>query len=181
MTGTEETTVEPYRIAVVCLGNICRSPTAEVVLADRVARAGLGDHVVVDSAGTGRWELGNPIDSRAEAELVAARYDVPTRSAQQFTRSWFADHDLVLAMDAANYADLVEMLPDVSASTRLRMFRSFDPQATQGDDEVVDPWYGGRSGFVTALEMIERTAEAIVGELPGLIAQRDAQGDSPRD
>jgi protein-tyrosine phosphatase len=161
-------TADPFRIAVVCLGNICRSPMANVVLEDRLEKAGLADDVVVTSAGTGDWHVGEAMDRRAAATLTDAGYDATEHRARNFTRDWFAEHDLVLVMDASNHADVVDLAPTVEEQSKVRMFRSFDPEATEGDDEVPDPWYGGDEGFVEVLAMVERTADEIVARLPGI-------------
>lgn len=150
----------PYRIGIVCLGNICRSPMAEVVLSRMVADAGLGDLVEVSSAGTGDWHIGEPIDERAGAALREAGYDPSRHRARQLDSDWF-DRDLLLAMDSANLADVQAMAADRSAvdPDRVRMFRDFDPD---GPGDVPDPWYGGPEGFARALEMVERTSRALV-------------------
>jgi protein-tyrosine phosphatase len=153
----------PYRIALVCLGNICRSPMADVVLSDRLDRAGLGDRVEVVSAGTGGWHVGGPMDDRAAAVLTAHGYDATRHRARQFQADWFDEADLVLAMDAHNHADLVALAPDAH---RVRMFRELDPLA--GDDgglDVPDPYFGGDEGFEQVLEMVERTCDALVAAL----------------
>ncbi|MGI9084221.1 MAG: low molecular weight protein-tyrosine-phosphatase [Aeromicrobium sp.] len=156
----------PYRIALVCLGNICRSPMAHVVLEDRLERAGLDDRVEVASAGTGSWHRGEPMDPRAAATLSGSGYDPSRHRAQTFSTDWYAEHDLILAMDASNRADMADQAPDVEALQQLRMFRAFDPDASEGDDEVPDPWYGGDDGFAEVLAMVERTADEIVARLP---------------
>ncbi|WP_375001603.1 low molecular weight protein-tyrosine-phosphatase [Aeromicrobium sp. CTD01-1L150] len=163
----------PYRIAVVCLGNICRSPMAHVVLEDRLEKAGLADEVVVASAGTGDWHRGDPMDHRAAATLAAAGYDPSRHRAQTFDRDWYAEHDLLLAMDSSNHADMADLAPSVQTQEQLRMFRSFDPEAREGDDEVPDPYHGGDEGFRDVLAMVERTADAIVERLPSLRSGRD--------
>lgn len=155
-----------FRIGVVCLGNICRSPMAQVVLEDRLERAGLADRVEVVSAGTGNWHVGEPMDRRAAATLSAAGYDPTRHVAQTFSTDWYAEHDLLLAMDASNRADMAHQAPTVEALERLRMFREFDPEASEGDDEVPDPWYGGSEGFAEVLAMVERTADEIVARIP---------------
>ena len=153
-----------YRIAVVCLGNICRSPMAEVVLAAKVSDAGLDDRVDIRSAGTGGWHVGEPMDRRAATALAAAGYDGSQHRAEQFEPRWYDEHDLVLAMDAANHADLQGLAPDGRAE-RLRMFRDFDPRATGPDRDVPDPYYGGDDGFAGVLAIVERTADALVTAL----------------
>lgn len=166
-------TTPPFRVAVVCLGNICRSPMAHVVLQDRLEKAGLADDVVVASAGTGDWHRGKPMDPRAAATLSAAGYDPSRHRARTFERDWYAEHDLLLAMDAANHADMADLAPCVEARQQLVMFRSFDPEAHEGDDEVPDPYHGGDEGFRDVLAMVERTADALVEQLPSLRSARD--------
>jgi protein-tyrosine phosphatase len=158
----------PFRIGVVCLGNICRSPMAEVVLQDRIDRAGLSDQVFISSSGTGGWHRGEPMDRRAAATLTEAGYDASRHVARTFSRDWYAENDLLLAMDASNRADMVEQAPTVEAQQQVRMFRSFDPEAQSPDAEVPDPWYGGPEGFAEVLEMVERTADEIIDRLPEL-------------
>ncbi len=149
-----------YRIAVVCLGNICRSPMAATVLRARLADAGLDDRVEVVSSGTGDWHLGDPMDQRAAATLTDAGYDVSHR-AQQIQPSWLDECDLILAMDAANRRDIAALGPVEDG--RLRMFRDFDPVGP-GDD-VPDPYYGGPEGFDRVLAMVERTSDVLVRRL----------------
>jgi protein-tyrosine phosphatase len=158
-----------YRIALVCLGNICRSPIAHVVLEDRLARAGLDDRVEVSSSGTGGWHAGEPMDRRAAAVLRDAGYDPSRHRARTFSTDWYAENDLLLAMDRSNFADMVDQAPTVEQQSQVRMFREFDPQATADDDEVPDPWYGGADGFRDVLAMIERTIDELVTRLPGLL------------
>jgi protein-tyrosine phosphatase len=146
-----------YRIGLVCLGNICRSPMADVVLTSLVDRAGLAGRVHVESSGTGDWHVGNPMDNRAAATLVAADYDPTAHRAQQWHAGWLDDFDLILAMDRGNLAALG------GESERVRLFRSFDPIGRGG--EVPDPYYGGDAGFQEVLTMVERTAAVIVAEL----------------
>jgi protein-tyrosine phosphatase len=147
-----------YRIELVCLGNICRSPTAHVVLEQRLADAGL-DLVQVSSSGTGDWHVGGPMDRRAAAALTAAGYDATRHRARQHDPA--EGVDLILAMDAANLADLG------GRTDRVRKFRDFDPvgRSAEGGSDVPDPYYGGDDGFEEVLTMVERTASAIVDAL----------------
>jgi protein-tyrosine phosphatase len=151
---------DSYRIAVVCLGNICRSPMAAAVLGSKLARVGLEDTVLVDSSGTGGWHVGGRMDDRAAAVLSAAGYDAAAHRAAQFTAQRAAEHDLVLAMDASNAEDLRRL----GVGPSLRRFRDFDPQ---GPGDVPDPYYGGEAGFDDVLAIVERTADAIVAALKG--------------
>jgi protein-tyrosine phosphatase len=149
-----------YAVALVCLGNICRSPMADVVLQDRLARAGLGDRVSVASCGTGDWHVGNRMDSRAATTLTAAGYDATRHRAQQLDPAWFDRFDLLLAMDRSNLDDV---LASTTAPERAMLFRSFDPLDPGG--EVPDPYYGGDNGFQEVLAMVERTTDALVTAL----------------
>jgi protein-tyrosine phosphatase len=146
----------PYRIALVCLGNICRSPMAHVVLDDHLDRAGLAGKVEVSSAGTGGWHVGRPMDPRAATALVGEGYDPSAHRARQYDDGWLATHDAVLVMDRANLAD-------VGKHERVGLFRDFDPIGRGG--EVPDPYYGGDDGFGEVLAMVERTSAAIVDAL----------------
>jgi protein-tyrosine phosphatase len=146
----------PYRIALVCLGNICRSPMAHVVLADHLDRAGLAAKVEVSSAGTGGWHVGKPMDPRAATALVGEGYDPSAHRARQYDAGWLETHDVVLVMDRANLAD-------VGTHERVALFRDFDPVDRGG--EVPDPYYGGDDGFGEVLSMVERTSAAIVDAL----------------
>lgn len=154
----------PYRIAIVCLGNICRSPIAETVLAARLSRAGLDDRVELTSAGTGDYHIGEPMDRRAATVLAAHGYDGSAHRAAQFESHHHDQNDLVLAMDESNHADLVGLAAG-GETGRLRMFRDFDPLAKDGDRDVPDPYYGGEDGFAHVLATVERTADAIVEAL----------------
>lgn len=146
-----------YSVALVCLGNICRSPMADVVLSEQVAQAGLGGRVAVVSSGTGDWHVGNPMDRRAAATLTAAGYDPSRHRARHWSSAWLDEHDLVLAMDAANLHGIG------GAGERVRLFRDFDPVEPGG--EVPDPYYGGDEGFEEVLAMVERTCTVLVAQL----------------
>lgn len=152
----------PYSVALVCLGNICRSPMAHVVLQDRVEAAGLAPRVLLRSAGTAGWHVGRPMDRRAAATLTAAGYDASRHRAHQLSADDAQDSDLVLAMDSSNLADLAALAPDGETRSRLRRFRDFDPE---GPGDVPDPYYGDESGFDEVLAMVERTADALVRRL----------------
>ncbi|WP_456696539.1 low molecular weight protein-tyrosine-phosphatase [Aeromicrobium sp. P5_D10] len=157
-----------YTIAMVCLGNICRSPIAHVVLESKLVEAGLDDRFAVVSSGTGGWHEGNPMDTRAAAVLTRAGYDPTRHRARTFTTDWYAENDLLLAMDHSNQADMLELAPTVAQQSQVRLFRDFDPLATEHDNEVPDPYYGGADGFDLVLAMIERTVDELVDQLPAL-------------
>lgn len=138
---------------------------AHVVLEQRLAEAGLDDKVTVVSAGTGGWHTGEPMDPRAAAALSAAGYDPSRHVARRFTTDWYAENDLILAMDASNHTDISDLAPDVASLEKLQMFRVYDPEASDDDNEVPDPWFGADDGFQHVLRMVERTADALVEEL----------------
>ncbi|WP_166345469.1 low molecular weight protein-tyrosine-phosphatase [Phytoactinopolyspora limicola] len=154
----------PVKICIVCAGNICRSPIAEAVLAARLAENGLDDQVVVESAGTGGWHAGEPADPRAVRTLHANGYDGSRHRARQFRPSWFDEFDLVLALDNSNLADLERLAPDEPARSKLRLFRSYAPDAT-GDLDVPDPYYGGDSGFALVLSLVEESVAGLITHL----------------
>jgi len=156
----------PFRITVVCLGNICRSPMGEAVLRARVAEAGLAGRVEVDSAGTGDWHVGQGANPRTIGVLDAHGF-AHEHSARQITADWFDDIDLVLAMDEANFRDLQRMLDRSGAAAELRMFRSFDPDLSSIAEpdaalDVPDPYYGGPEDFEEVLAMVDKASAGIV-------------------
>lgn len=162
-----------FRITAVCLGNICRSPIAEAVIRDRVEAAGLGDVVVVDSAGTGDWHIGHDADPRSLSTLAANQYLLDDHTARQITADWFHQLDLVLAMDSANYRDLQVVASRAGVEPDLHMLRAFDPalshlQAPHPELDVPDPYYGGDDGFNDVLAMIEAAADGLLTQLPNL-------------
>jgi protein-tyrosine phosphatase len=153
----------PYRVCFVCSGNICRSPIAEAVLRRMVADAGLADQVAVSSAGTGGWHIGDPADARAMAALRRRGYPLD-HAARQWSAADFADTDLVVALDAGHYRHLVRQARDAEDRAKIRLLRSFDPEA--GDDlDVPDPYYGGAAGFEHVLDLAEAACARILTEI----------------
>jgi protein-tyrosine phosphatase len=151
----------PARVLTVCLGNICRSPTAEAALVEAALESGLD--LEVASAGTGDWHLGqapNP-PMRAAAEEVGLRL---RGTAQQVDPDLLAWADLVLVMDRQNLVDVERMARDAELPTPIRLFRDFDPDPD--DDEVPDPYGGDRSGFEEVVTICRRTARSIVASWP---------------
>ena len=162
-----------YRICLVCLGNICRSPMAEVVLREELDRAGLSDRVEVDSAGTGDWHLGEPMDPRARAELSRRGYDGASHRARQFEPSWFRRYDLVAAMDGSNLERLRRTAPDQQAAERIALLRSFDPAAGR-DLEVPDPYNGGPEEYALVFELVQPAARGLADQLAQMLTGRPA-------
>lgn len=153
----------PFRVCFVCSGNICRSPTAEVVLRSYVADAGLARRVEVESAGTGNWHVGDGADRRSLHTLADAGYDGSEHRARQFEASWFARLDLVLALDATHLDDLRALAPDAEARAKIRLLRSFDPEAVRaGTLDIEDPFYGGVADFDRVLAEVEAACAGLV-------------------
>lgn len=154
------------RILFVCLGNICRSPTAEGVMRRLVAEAGLEDEIEVASAGTGNWHMGEPPDSRAAA-AAAERGVKLAGSAQQVGAADFEGYDLLIAMDRSNHAELSRLAPDDEARAKVRLLREFDPagRGGAGAPDVPDPYFGGEDGFAEVMEIVERSCSALLDEL----------------
>jgi protein-tyrosine phosphatase len=175
-----------YRVCLVCLGNICRSPMAEVVLRSELDRVGLAGRVEVDSAGTGDWHIGSPMDSRARAELALRGYDGSGHRARQFGPSWFGRYDLVAAMDSANLRDLRAMAPDHEAADRIRLFRSFDPALAvrrghgdpdghgEAEPDVPDPYGGTAAEYALAFDLVQPAAAGLAVQLAGLLPAQPA-------
>jgi protein-tyrosine phosphatase len=153
------------RILFVCLGNICRSPTAEGVMRHVLREAGLEDRIEVDSAGTGGWHVGAPPDERATA-AARNRSIVLDGAARKFAPADFDEWDLILAMDEENRGDLLALAPGEEARGKVRMLREFDP-ASEGaaDLDVPDPYYGGDEGFEHVLDLVEAATRGLVEEL----------------
>jgi protein-tyrosine phosphatase len=155
-----------YRIVFVCLGNICRSPMAEIVMRSLVAEAGLADRISVASAGTGDWHVGERADPRTVEILAARGYDGSSHRARQFEADWFDRYDLIVALDARNLADLQRMAP-FDRRDDVRLLRSHDPTvSTEGGDlDVPDPYYGGPDGFGDALTLVERACRGLLDDV----------------
>ena len=153
------------RILFVCMGNICRSPTAEAVMRGLLREEGLEQGVALDSAGTGGWHAGAPPDARAVA-AARARDVVVEGAARQVTAEDFDDFDLVLAMDRDNERELLARAPDDEARAKVRLLREFDPAAVAaGDLDVPDPYYGGPNGFDHVLDLVEAACRGLLDEV----------------
>lgn len=151
------------RVCFVCLGNICRSPTAEGIFQRLVDEAGLGDLIAVDSAGTSAIHAGEPADarSRAEAERQGLRLTMRSR---QFVTSDFRRFDYVLAMDSSNLTNLRAMEGAEAFSGTLTTLLSYDPDSAPGAS-VPDPYYGGPDGFSDVFELCERASRGLLAHL----------------
>lgn len=149
-------------ILFVCLGNICRSPTAEAVFRQRVEQQGLAGGLMIDSAGTGDWHTGKSPDSRARRAAAARGYNMEGMVARQVERADFSRFDYVLAMDQANLGDLIRLRPE-DFTGHLGLFLDF--AAGQDVTEVPDPYYGAADGFDTVLDLIEAASDGLIRAL----------------
>jgi len=144
----------------VCMGNICRSPTAEGVFRRMVQEAGLQSEVRIDSAGTHDYHAGDPPDRRALAHARQRGYDLSELRARQVRASDFTDFDLILAMDRVNLETLARVCPQAQAH-KLRLFLEYAPM--RPEREVPDPYLGGEGGFERVLDMVEDAARGLLG------------------
>jgi protein-tyrosine phosphatase len=155
----------PVRLLFVCLGNICRSPTAEGVMRWLVAEEGLEDEIEMDSAGTGSWHVGSGPDTRATA-AAGGRGVVLEGRARQVRREDFEEFDLILAMDTANLRDLLALAPAAEGRAKVRLLREFDPAAAAaGELDVPDPYYGAEDGFGEVFELVEAACRGLLEEV----------------
>ena len=146
----------------VCLGNICRSPTAEGVFRHKVRLAGLENRIHIDSAGTGAWHVGNPPDSRAQSVAAARGISMAGQRARKVRYEDFERFDYVLAMDRENLEDLRAMAPDEHYD-KIRLFLEFAEQ--RAETEVPDPYYGGPQGFEHVFDLVEEAADGLLADI----------------
>ena len=152
----------PVRVLFVCLGNICRTPTAHGLFRQQLEQAGLSGQVEVDSAGTGHWHLGKAPDPRTTAAARARGVDLGDLRARQVTAEDFHRFDYVLAMDRSNLLDLQSLAPE-GHKAHLGLFLDF---ASLGDvSEVPDPYYGGDQGFEQVLDLVEDAGLGLLAHL----------------
>jgi protein-tyrosine phosphatase len=159
---TPITKENPFKIVFVCLGNICRSPTAEGIFQHLVKERGLESYFYIDSAGTSAYHIGEPANSKSRQ--VAERHGVELRSrARRFEVGDLEEFDLILAMDRENYDNLKQLDSNGRYSDKILLMRDFDPQP--GDGEVPDPYYGGMDGFQHVFEVLRRSSNELLNEL----------------
>lgn len=151
------------KVLFVCLGNICRSPTAEGVFRQKVRQAGLEDRIEIDSAGTGDWHVGKAPDARTRAAALRRGYDLSSLRARQVSVADFSRYDLVLAMDNANLRDLKRLRGSTGKAELDLFLRRYELEI----DEVPDPYYGGEDGFEQVLDLVERACDGLLTEVKG--------------
>ena len=145
----------------VCLGNICRSPTAEVVFRHHVEAQNLADHFSVDSAGTGSWHIGSAPDTRATAAALKRRYDMSALRARQVSPEDMEAFDYIFAMDRQNLHDLLDMCPPEHRG-KVSLFLH---HGNSEYEEVPDPYYSGADGFELVLDLVEEASANLVRTL----------------
>jgi protein-tyrosine phosphatase len=146
----------------VCMGNICRSPTAQGVFQQLVASEDLSDLIRIDSAGTHAYHIGESPDERAMEAASRRGIDLGSQRARRVTAADFLEFDYVLAMDRSNYEDLAAICPSESLS-RLRLLMEFAPGL--GLSDVPDPYYGGETGFERVLDLVEQAATELLADI----------------
>jgi len=151
------------RVCFVCLGNICRSPTAAGIMRHILDEEGLAQAVSVESAGTGDWHVGQRPDARAMETARRRGFALPGR-AQQFSRAHFASFDYVIAMDRSNRAALLAMAEDEETRAKISLLRDFDP-GSPAEAEVPDPYYGGPDGFEKVFDICEASCRGLLTHL----------------
>ncbi len=162
---------EAFKILIVCMGNICRSPTAEAVFREKVREAGLEKHVKVDSAGTHGFHAGEAPDARASRAAKKRGYEMSNLVARQVTKEDFVHYDLILAMDWDNHALLQQIAPR-QFHHKIKLLMSF---ATEHESAVVpDPYYGGADGFEVVLDYVEDACINLVDFVRRRMAQKAA-------
>ncbi|RFU45616.1 low molecular weight protein-tyrosine-phosphatase [Paraburkholderia sp. DHOC27] len=160
-------------ICFVCLGNICRSPTAEAVMRHQISEAKLDGRIAVDSAGTGDWHIGQPPDERAQRAAARRGYDLSDLRGRQIAAPDFERFDLLIAMDDANLANLGKLCPP-SQRDKLRLLMEFVPESDQrwaGEREVADPYFGGVAGFEQVLDQCEAACRGLLAVLHPQLAR----------
>lgn len=159
----------PFKICFVCLGNICRSPTAEGIFRHLVNERGLQSYFFIDSAGTSAYHIGEKANSKSRQ--VAEQYGVELLSrARRLEPGDLDEFDLILAMDPENYNDILRLAPGSGYSHKVKLIREFDPQP--GNKSVPDPYYGGMDGFQNVFEVLRRSCEPLLDELESRIEKQ---------
>lgn len=154
---------DPIRVQFVCLGNICRSPLAEAVFRQRVKEAGLAARFEIESSGTGNWHVGDAADRRMRKTAAQHGVSLDEHRASQFSPEALRTYDHIFVMDKDNLHDVLYHDEEDRYNGKVRLFREFDPEP--GDFQVPDPYYGGKDGFETVYQIVDRTAAELLDRL----------------
>ena len=155
------------KVLFVCLGNICRSPTAHAVFEKKVANLNLADTVTVDSCGTGDWHIGQAPDQRSQDAAQQRGYDLSVLSARQLCPQDFESFDYILAMDARNMADILKCMPS-SYAGQVQLF--LDYATDNALTEVPDPYFGDEDGFERVLNLVESASDGLLAHIQQRLA-----------
>lgn len=155
----------PLRVLFVCLGNICRSPTAEGVFRHQIEQAGWQAMIEVDSAGTAAWHEGKAPDARSQQHARMRGYDLSALRARQVNASDFTDFDHIVAMDSDNFAELERLREGLGAAATAQLSRLLDHHPEHRGGDVPDPYYGGSDGFELVLDLIETASTQLLRSL----------------
>jgi protein-tyrosine phosphatase len=162
---TEQKLDAVFQVSMVCTGNICRSPMAEIVFRSLVEKAGLSRQVQVSSAGTGDWHVGERADPRTVIALSNRGFDGEGHRAKQFDASKFDDLDLILALDRTHERAIRSYARTDDDRSKIRLLTSFDPELAQQVPDVPDPYYADAAVFDSTLALIERACQALFWQL----------------
>ena len=154
--------MEKIKVLFVCMGNICRSPTAEGVFAKLIKEQGLDDYFAIDSAGTHAYHVGNAPDLRSQAAALERGIDLSNLRGRKVINGDFEDFDFLLAMDDENYSILISACPE-QYKTKIKYFLDYAPHLNER--QVPDPYYGGAYGFERVLDMIEEASAGFLKTL----------------
>ncbi len=153
---------DPYKLCFVCLGNICRSPTAEGIFIHKVREQGLESYFYIDSAGTAAYHVGEGANSKSQATANKHGVHLPSK-ARKFEYADLEEFDLILAMDSENYTNIRQLDRKGKFDGKIKMMRDFDPQPEDGS--VPDPYYGGMQGFENVFQILDRSCDVLLDEL----------------
>jgi len=150
------------KVLFICMGNICRSPTAEGVFRFVVKEAGLADKIEIDSVGTGSWHVGDPPDRRSQEAAARRGIDISHQRSRQISSDDILEFDYLVAMDRSNIDNLEHLVP-ADMTQKLSRFLEFAPKLNHSD--VPDPYYGGVSGFDVVLDLIEEASKGLLAHI----------------
>lgn len=152
----------PYKLCFVCLGNICRSPTAEGLFIQKVKEARLELYFYIDSAGTAAYHVGEPANSKSQATANSHGVYLPSK-ARRFEYADLEEFDLIFAMDSSNLTNMKQLDRKGKFTGKIKLMREFDP--IPEDKEVPDPYYGGQLGFENVFQILNRSCDVLLDEL----------------
>ncbi|MDZ7806108.1 MAG: low molecular weight protein-tyrosine-phosphatase [Gracilimonas sp.] len=153
---------DPFKLVFVCLGNICRSPTAEGIFLHKVKEEGLQNYFYIDSAGTAAYHVGESANSKSQATANKRGIHLPSK-ARKFEYADLEEFDLILAMDSENHRNILDLDTKNKYGHKVKMMREYDPNP--GMKDVPDPYYGGLDGFKNVFNVLERSSETLLNEL----------------